>query len=204
MLDGLRALIDGLNSLRHQGYTYVWANLAFVALSLPLITAPAALSALFCVGHAARTQPHEADLALFWEVFRANLWRTLPWGILHACFVVVNFTNLITYWNAPGIFQVLRLAWMGATVVWFGVFLYTWPIYYEMRQPSLVGATRNALLMVIQNPFFTITILIGVVLLAVVSTVLIASWVVLTWGAISSIANAAVLNRLTVFREARI
>lgn len=204
MIDGLRAIRDGLNSLRIQGYTYIWANMAFVVLSLPLVTAPAALSALFRVSYVARTEAHEADLALFWECFRANVFKTLPWGILHAGFFIVNFTNLIAYQNTSGIFQVFRLIWISAAFVWFATFLYTWPIYYEMREPSLIGATRNALIMILQNPLFTLTILAGVLLMAVVSTVFIAAWVVLTWGAISAIATAAVLNRLSVFRESRI
>ncbi len=204
MIDGLRAIYEGLNSLRIQGYTYIWANMAFVVLSLPLVTAPAALSALFRVSYIARTEAHEADLALFWECFRANIFKTLPWGVLHAGFVIVNFMNLIVYQDTPGIFQGFRLVWIGSGVIWFAVFLYTWPIYYEMQEPSLIGATRNALIMILQNPLFTLTILAGVLLLAVVSTVFIAAWVVLTWGAISAIATAAVLNRISIYRESRI
>src|SRR5690606_40367795 len=63
-----------------------WANLAFVALSLPLITLPAAYSALQRVGHLAHTDPSEANLSAFWETFRANLIRALPWGLANALF----------------------------------------------------------------------------------------------------------------------
>ena len=70
MGNGLRAVWRGLGNFRNLGYAYIWANLAFVALSLPLITLPAAYSALQRVGHLAHTDPSEANLSAFWETVR--------------------------------------------------------------------------------------------------------------------------------------
>lgn len=202
MLAALSAIKEALQNVRLQGYTYIWANLAFVTLSLPLVTAPAALSALYRVGHAVHSEPHEADLDLFWQTFRANLWRALPWGLAHAVFAVVNFSNMLSYREADGIvFQLLQVFWAGAGFVWLALLLYTWPIYYEMEKPALLGATRNALVMILRNPFFTLMIVLGVLIIAVISTVLAAAWVLLTWGVISAVANAAVMNRLQHFRQ---
>jgi len=201
VIDGLRVIWRGLNSVRIQGYSYIWANLAFFFLCLPVVTMPAALSALFRVGYVAHTEPHESDLSLFWETFRENLWRALPWGLAHAAFAIVNFTNLFSYAGTPGLLaESLRLVWIASGMVWAGIMLYTWPIYYAMEQPNLMQATRNAFIMVVRNPFFTTTILAGLLLLAAISTILVAAWVLLTWGAVSAIANAAVLDRLSVFR----
>ncbi len=201
MLDGLRATWRGLKNFQVAGYSYIWANLAFVALSLPLLTAPAALSALFRVGHVAHTQPSDADLGLFWETFRRNLLRALPWGALNAAFAAVNFYNLWAYADAEGLgIALLRGVWIIAAVIWLGMLLYTWPIYYEMETPTVSGAARNALVMVLQNPGFTLAVLAVVALLALASTVLVAAWALLTCGAIAAIANAAVLDRLERFR----
>lgn len=204
MVDGIRVMWRGLSEVRHQGYTYIWANVAFVVLCLPLITAPAAISALFRVGHVAQTESHEADLSIFWETFRSNLWRALLWGTLHGLFAIVNFSNLIAYSGQTGVLiGVLRLCWMAATFVWVGVLLYTWPIYYEMENASLVKATGNALIMVLQNPIFTITILFGVLILSALSSVFILAWVLLTWGCLAAIVNVAVQNRISLFRQAQ-
>ena len=59
---------------------------------------------------------------------------------------------------------------------------------------------RNALVMVLRNPLFTLALLIVIALLAALSTLLVAAWLLLTWGAISAIANAAVLDRLERYR----
>lgn len=201
MWDGLRAAWRGLSNFRLAGYSYIWTNLAFVALCLPVITAPAAYSALMRVGHLAHTSPPDADLAAFWETFRANLRRALPWGLGNALFAVINFNNLIAYapFSSPLVLA-LETLWIVAAVVWLGMLLYTWPIYYEMQQPTVRGAMRNALVMVLQNPLFTLALLIVIALLAAISTLLVAAWLLLTWGAISAIANAAVLDRLARHR----
>lgn len=201
MLAALRSIVNSLKQLRHQGYAYIWANMAFMVLSLPLVTLPAAYSALMRVGHAAHTEPHESDLALLWQTFRANLWRSLPWGVAHALFALVNFTNLLAYRGAYS--GLLQIAWLSAGMVWVGVLLYTWPLYYEMEHPNLLGATRNALLMVLQNPLFTVLIVFCVSIYVLLSTIFIAAWALLTWGAIAALANAAVLNRLNAYRKAQ-
>ncbi len=204
MGDGLRAARRGLSNFRLAGYSYIWTNLAFVALCLPVITAPAAYSALMRVGHLAHTSPSDADLAAFWETFRANLRRALPWGLGNALFALINFNNLIAY--APldtPLVLALEAVWIVAGVIWLGMLLYTWPIYYEMEEPTVGGALRNALVMVLQNPLFTLTVLLVIALLAALSTLLVAAWLLLTWGAIAAIANAAVLDRLERYRARR-
>lgn len=201
MIDGLRAARRGLGNFRNLGYSYIWTNLAFVALSLPVITAPAAYSALMRVGYLAHTDPTDADLASFWAAFRANFRRALPWGITNVVFAVINFNNLFAY--APidtPVVMALEALWMVAALVWLGMLLYTWPIYYEMSEPTVMGAARNALVMVLTNPLYTITLLIIILVLAAISTVLVACWLLLTWGAIAAIANAAVLDRLEQYR----
>ncbi len=202
MIDGLFALGRAMGNLRDMGYTYIWANVAFVALSLPIITMPAAFSALFRVGHAAYTEPSEADLSLFWETFRQNLWRAFPWGVVNIAFIVINTSNLIAYSGIQEpLYLVLRAIWAASVPIWLALLLYTWPIYYEMENPSIIGAVRNAGVMLLINPIFTFVILTGVALVVILSTLFVAAWILLTCGVIAAIANAAVLDRLQLARE---
>jgi len=204
MIDGLRVTWRALGNLRYNGYAYVWANLAFVVLCLPVITIPAAWSALCRVGYLAHTDPSEADLGAFWQTFRQNLWRALPWGVGSALFGYINFSNLIAYASEGSlIVVVLMMVWFLAGIVWLGILLFTWPIYYEMAEPSVWGATRNAVVMVLRNPLMTLTLLVILAALAVVSTVLIAAWLLLTFGVVVAIGNAAVLDRLAIYYERR-
>src|SRR5436190_1991130 len=119
MIAALNVIYRALNDVRLKGYTYIWANLAFIVLALPIVTAPAAFSALCKVAHAARTQNHEADLDLFWQTFKANFWRAMPWGALHLLYAVVNFSNIFTYISSPNpLFKGLWVVWMGTTPFW--------------------------------------------------------------------------------------
>lgn len=203
MWRGVLMVGRGLNDTRLKGYAYIWANLAFILFCLPIISAPAAYSALQRVAHVSQTSPSDADLAMFWETLRANFWRALPWGLANLAFLFLTFSNFLAYNTVEGAtVQLLRFAWAGALFLWAGVLLYTWPIYYEMLQPSVWGATRNAIVMTLRNPAFTFAILLCILLLSVISTALTMFWVLLTWGAIAAIANAAVLDRLAQFRAA--
>lgn len=202
MIDGLRVTWRALGNLRYNGYAYVWANLAFVVLSLPVITLPAAWSALCWVSYLAHTDPSEADLSAFWQAFRRNLWRALPWGAGAALFGYINLSNLISYAGEEGALVAgLMAVWLVAGVVWIGVLLFTWPMYYEMAEPSVWGATRNALIMVLRNPLMMLTLLVLLAVVAAVSTVLIAAWLLLTFGVFAAIGNAAVLDRLSLTYE---
>jgi uncharacterized membrane protein YesL len=197
MVQGFLAGGRGLKNLWFNGYPYIWANLAFIVLSLPVFTAPAAYSALVRIGHESQTNPSEADLALFWRTFRKNLLPSLPWGIANFVFAFISFSNFLAYNEAPAWWvQLLRIGWLASSFVWLGVLIYTWPIYYEMETPSVWGATRNAIVMTLLNPTFTLAVLILLLVISMVSTVLTMSWLILSWGAVSAVVNAAVLDRV--------
>jgi uncharacterized membrane protein YesL len=204
MIDGLRVIWRGLENLRYNGYAYVWTNLAFMLLCVPVITAPAAWSALCYVGYLAHTNPSEADLSAFWGAFRRNLWRALPWGIGCGLVGFINFYNLYAYAREDGLaVTILMAVWSIAGILWLGVLLFTWPMYYEMAEPGVWGATRNALVMVLHNPLMVLTLLVFMAVLAVLSTVLFAAWLLLTWGAFTAIGNAAVLDRVAAYTARR-
>jgi uncharacterized membrane protein YesL len=194
LLDVLR---DSLNDVRLKGYAYIWSNIAFIVLSLPIVTLPTAWSALIHIAHTAQKDPTEADLALFWETFKANWKQATLWGVPHLIFGVINLTNLITFIQAGGLIGILgRIVFGGVGFVWLGVLFYTWAIYYEMEQPNLWQATRNALVMVLLNPFFTVAILLIIGVLSWISTALVGMWFILTFGIIGALSISSVQHLL--------
>jgi uncharacterized membrane protein YesL len=196
MIDALRAWWRGLRHLNHRGYIYIWADVLWFVLSLPVITAPAAWAGLIKMSRQAYTQP-TADLHDFWEGFRENLGRGAVVAVANLLFIGVNIVNLVVYQeqNTP-IAMALRGVWLLALVAWAAVQMYLWPLLYELQQPSLLGALRNAAVMALLNPLFTLTLLAGVALVAVISTVLVAAWPLLTGGLLASVITFAVLDRL--------
>jgi uncharacterized membrane protein YesL len=196
MLAALRVLWRALRHLNHRGYVYVWANLLWFALSLPLITAPAAWAGLVKMSRTAYTTP-SGDLNDFLEGFRENLRRGALMAVLNVVIVGLNVANFLAYQNQTDpTAYVLRGAWLLILATWFALQFYMWPLLYEMKEPSLAGALRNAGVMILLNPVFTLVLWLGVVLIIALSTILIAAWPLLTGGALAAIATGAVLDRL--------
>lgn len=204
MRDGLRVFWHGLRNVNRNGYAYLWSNVVFVIFLFPVVTAPAAYAALCRVAYTAETEPHEADLSMFWETFKQHLFKAFPWGVAGVFILVVNITNILAYWEAPGVTGIiLQFVWLMSLYFVVGVMLFTFPIYYEMVDPTIKGAVINAAKMVIANPVFTIVLILLLFVLGIISTILFAAWIILTWGIITAVANRAVQDRLAKYRQLR-
>lgn len=196
MLDGLRAWWRGLRHLNQRGYIYIWGSVLWFVLSLPLVTAPAAWAGLMHLSHRAYHDPG-VRLEAFWEGFRENLWRGFGLALFNGLLVLMTVVNLNSTRGQAGLgIDLMRSAWLLSMVLWFTVQLYIWPIYYNMAQPDFWGALRNAGVMMLLHPGFTLGLWLGVVLVLAFSTVFFLAWLLLTAGALAAIANSAVLDRL--------
>ncbi len=203
MLDALRVLKRGFVQFEHYGWLYVMANLASVVLSIPVITIPAAYAGLSRLSHTAQTTP-TATFSDFWVGFRAHLWRGVAAAIANIVILGILWSNFASYIAQEDLlFTLLRTAWIIILVVWLSVQLYTWPILEEMKQPNLRGALRNAGVMMLQNPIFTLVLLAALTLIAILSIALVIPLFLVTGSMIACIANAAVLDRLEIARTSR-
>lgn len=198
MIAGLQTLWRAWQHLNHRGYIYVWGNLLAFVCSLPIVTAPAAWAGLAKMSYNAHFSP-TTDINDFWSGFKENLGRSLVMTALNLLIVVVNVTNLIAYGTRYDLgTNLMRVVWIGALFLWFTLQLYMWPIFYHMQTPTLMGAMRNALVMVYLNPLFTLTIWLGVIAIIALSMVLIPAWVLLTMSIIVCFATTAALDRMGV------
>ena len=182
--------------LNHRGYIYVWANILWFLLTLPIITAPAAWAGLVYLSRQAHLK-RTATLNDFWTGFRMNLWRGALMAVLNILVIGINLFNIGVYagqMDVPSL--VLRWVWWLTLVIWLVVQFYMWPMFYELKKPTLWGAFRNALVMVLLNPLFTLVLIAVVALLVVVSTYLFPAWVVLTGSVLATLSTGAVLDRL--------
>jgi hypothetical protein len=196
MLAGLRAGWRGLRHLQNRGYLYIWANVFWALLTVLVITAPAAWAGLVRMSYRLHRQP-SASLDDFWQGFRQNFRRTIPLALFNALFLIITISNWINYANRDGVgFAILRSIWVISLIAVFTFQFFGWCFFFAMQQPSLLGAARNAGVMVIQNPLFTLGILLVAATLMIVSVFLPAAWFLLTGGALAAIANSAVLDRL--------
>jgi uncharacterized membrane protein YesL len=196
MLTGLLALWRGIRHVNQRGYIYVWGNLLCVALSLPLVTMPAAWAALVKMSHEAYHNP-SANLETMWSAFRQYWKQGLVLFALNALVIGVNLTNLLAYANRPEpLYALLRAAWLLILFVWLSVQLLLWPFFFEMERPTLAGAMRNALVMIARSPLLIFSLWLGLAPVVVLSTLFPAVWLLLTLSVLASAANSAVFDRL--------
>ena len=200
MLAALRVFWRSIVQFEHYGWLYVLANILSIALSLPIITAPAAFAGLSHMSHVSQTSS-TTTIGEFWIGFRAALPRSIVIGLINLAIVVMLAVNIIYYSVQTGIlFVFLRAIWLIILIGWLGIQLYLWPILDEMETPTLRGGLRNAGVMVLQNPVFSLMLLLMVGVFVVLSTVLLAPWMLVTNRILACIANAAVLDRLALVR----
>ncbi len=196
MVDGLRAWWRALRHLNHRGYIYIWANVLWFVLSLPVVTAPAAWAGLVKMSRRAYLQP-SVSLEDFWEGFRENLGRSVVLSILNIVVIGINVVNIRAYSGEQGLmFDVLRALWVLVLLFWFTVQFYMWPLFYEMKAPTLVGSMRNAGVMLLRHPFFAVGVWVGIALVLMLSLALIIPWMLLTGSVLAAGAVSMVLNRL--------
>lgn len=196
MLAGLWAGWHGIRHLEQRGYIYIWGNLLWFALSLPLVTAPAAWAGLMHLSYVAHRRP-DVNLDAFWEGFRANFRQSLVLGVLNVIVIGVNVVNIWGTQQQSGLgYDLLRALWLLVLAFWITLQLYVWPLYYAMEQPGLAGALKNAAVMIVLNPLFTLELWLVLALMIAFSTIFFIAWVLLTGGALAAVINSAVLDRL--------
>ncbi|MBW4439215.1 MAG: DUF624 domain-containing protein [Pleurocapsa minor GSE-CHR-MK-17-07R] len=196
MITGIRAGITGYRHFLRQSYLYIWANVLWALLSLPLVTSGAAWAGLCRMVYHAQRKP-TAEISDVWDGFKAHWRGGLVISLLGILIVAVNVVNLLGYQRAPGaLAQAGRFIWVLAIVAWFGLQLYAFPLLAAMKQPNIMGAYRNAAIMFIQNPGFSLGVLLSCLPLIVISVIFPVALFMLSGVAAASIGNSAVTNRL--------
>ena len=170
-MEALRVWWRAWRHLRHRGYIYIWANLCFVIIALPIVTAPAGFAGLVKLSRALQ-RGERADLNTYWSGLRENLGRGTLLGIATLAILVVNISNLLSYEVGTTLDVSLRLIWSAAIAFWLALMFYFWPMYYAMTTPTTADALRNALLMAARHPVFTMIHVAGLAALALLSSIL--------------------------------
>jgi uncharacterized membrane protein YesL len=179
-----------------RGYIYIWANLAWVLLTALVIPAPAAWAGLVYMSHKAQTQP-QATMDDFWDGFKANFKRGLLVGVVTALVIFINANNLWAYRLQADLgTRVMSVVWSFAIFLCISVNMVLWPLLLEMEKPSLLTATKNALLLLARHPFFMVGIWLMALAIVVLSSVLAAAWLLITGSMLATLCTGAVLDRL--------
>jgi len=185
----LHVLWQIVKHLNYRGYIYVWANLLWIALTLCIITAPAAWAGLMILTYRAHTQA-QVNFDDFWDGFKKHFWRAMLNAVISLVIIIVNISNLLNYSPVNLFGNMIALLWILSLIVWLSIQLYLWVIIEESETPSLWLAYRNALVMTIHNPLLTL-VLCGLTLLTILLSIFLPPLFILLTGSIITIIGVA-------------
>jgi len=192
-------ILAGWRGVRHffrQGYVYIWANLLWIVLTVLIIPAPMAWAGICRLSYNAYRQP-TAQFGDFWDGFKAHWRGGLVISLVGTLLVIINLVNLIGARNETSLVaSVLRVLWLMILTGWFGIQLYAFPLLNAMVTPNLRGAYRNAGVMFVRNPFYSLGLLVVCLPVIIISLIFPAAWFLISGGLFAAIANSAVLDRL--------
>jgi uncharacterized membrane protein YesL len=154
-------------------FTLMLCNLAWLVLCLPIVTAPASFAALYCVADmAAREKP--ISTRDFFTAFRQYFVKGLLLGLIDLALAVVVVANLLFYSQlAASWAQIARAVWIAVGIFWILVQVYLFPMLVVQLQPSIKWALRNALMMTLAQPIFTLVVALEAVMLLAISAALV-------------------------------
>lgn len=193
----------GVAQFEHHGWIYVISNLFAVIVMLPIVTMPLAFAGLSYLSHAAQTSP-TAHIDEFWHGLRKYWRQALIVGVANLAFGMVLIGNFVLYLDQANLLlAMLRVMWLTAFLVWVCLQLYLWPLMEEMERPSLREGLRNAAVMMIRHPLFSLGLTVILVGFAAISLALFAVWALVAPSLIACISTTAVLDRLALYRAAK-
>lgn len=193
-----RVLRQSVQHLNQRGYLFIWANVLCLMTMLPVVTAPAGWAGLTYLAYLSATQ-RQVSLEDFWEGFKQHIWRGLAITVWNVVILGINLVNLWGYSLDPSpITTLLRPVWIITIALWLTIQLYLWPILHHMQQPTLLGALRNAVVMIWLNPLMTLGMWLVLFIVWSVSTILAASWLLLTLSIMAVFLTYVVMDRLSI------
>jgi uncharacterized membrane protein YesL len=200
-IDALQALGETVaHDARFVGIYLVGFNLLWVICSLPLITLPPATAALYVVTQRLAKRQH-AGVRDFFATMRRYFVVAWRWALLNMIVLLLVSANVWFYSILDQTWSGLAMAvWLGLGVAWLVVDMYCFPLLLEQTQPRVSQALRNALVLCLRHPGFTLVYACVTALLIAVSAAVIYLWVLITGALLAFLGNRSVSYLLRVER----
>jgi hypothetical protein len=186
----------------------VLANILAVLAMIPLIPLPPAMAGLW---NAANRVADE--LAIHWsdyfEGFRRYFWKSLGLALINILVLVILISNVWFYIPEnnplnldPSINLAIQVFFLLLTVLWLAYQMYPMALLLEQEDQRLRIALRNAGVLFLTRPGFSILLaLVFAIVIAISTCPLVVPWFLLTLSFIAVACNKAVKHLLIPYRE---
>jgi uncharacterized membrane protein YesL len=202
-----RVFWEALKEFWDELFLLMLMNVVTVLLVIPVVTFPPALAGLWGAANlvAKGRAIHWSD---YFEGFRRYFWKAWGLALFNILVAVILFTNIRFYTPAnvpfdisPSVSQWIQAFFVGVALLWAIVQMYPLALLFEQEDQRLRVALRNAAVLLITNPGFTIVLLLLLLIVAAISTAIPLLWFVVTLALFAVVCNRAVLHLLEPYRE---
>lgn len=136
------------------------------------------------------------DSSFFWEGTRTNIRRGWLLYLINALIPIVLGVSIYFYLNISGWFSLLAFVCLWLLLFALMIGQYTFPLFWQQDEPDVRLMIRNAALLTLQHPLYTLLILLFQLVLIILSIAITLPLFVLTPALIAIAANFALTGLL--------
>ncbi len=163
----LSVIGSSIRDFYEEMFLFVPLNLLWWLTFILVIPLAPATAGLCYLGHRIAHE-QRVDSGFFKEAFKDFFWPSLKVGVVNI-FILITFTlNLWFYARIDGWPRFIAILWIYALILWAAAQLYLFPLLFEQKEPKVLMVLRNAAVLVLAQPLFTLVVgLLALVLTAI-------------------------------------
>ncbi len=167
-MKAFRIMGRALKAVYEELFLCVWLSVVWWLGTILVVTAPSALMGL---QHVANRQANykRVDQGFFWDNIRTHLGSGWILFWLSALLPPAIYFNIWFYGNAVGFMRYIGIVWLWLLFLWLLIGQYLFPLLWQQDEPNVRLALRNAALLAVKYPLYSILMLLFQVVLIVVS-----------------------------------
>ena len=201
MSESIRVIWEGLQDAFDSMAELVIVNILWVLLTVPVITAPAALAgAYYMTNLIAHRKP--VSWRTFFEGFRQFFWLSWGWALANLLAGFIVYSNFVFYKQFSGnwVAYVQGIA-LGAGLLWLVLQVYIFPLLIEQEDRRLRIAIRNSFVLLVSSPGLALLLIVLLGLVAGLSLLLQIPLLIITVSFSTFLANWCALHALESVRK---
>lgn len=168
---------------------------------LLIVPGPPATAGLCYLAHRI-VHEQRVGFGFFWEEAKgrfAKSWQLVGVDLLG---LLIIGTNFYFYLRLEGFWRYVAILWIYLFLLWVGMQIYLFPLLFEMEEPRLAWLLRNAVLLALFRPGYTLLLVILLLMTTFLSSALFILMIV-AWPALMALVSARATTTVIAELETR-
>lgn len=158
---------------------------------------------LFYIAHELANE-RRVYFSYLWEGTRTYLLQSLKISLFNAALLLLLLVNFEFYLRMDSpLVKFTSILWLYGVFLWASVQIYLFPLLMEQTNKSVLLIFKNAFILVMSDPLFSLTLMVLLVVLTVASLLILALGVLFLGSLVSLITCKALATRLEAIRVMR-